>query len=149
MAAMRAVHERSPGDDEAATLYAVALLATVAMLGAIESLMSAVVADRMSGDRHNSNVELIAQGVANIVSPMFGGLPATGAIVLRVNVEPPVLATVRSLKVGERGPLMLCAPLPLKLKRLVPALKVVLELVPLADMVKLPARFTVAVFPLK
>jgi SulP family sulfate permease len=53
---------------------------TVAMLGAIESLMSAVVADRMTGDRHNPNVELVAQGVANIVSPMFGGLPATGAI---------------------------------------------------------------------
>jgi SulP family sulfate permease len=53
---------------------------TVAMLGAIESLMSAVVADRMSGDRHNPNVELVAQGVANIVSPLFGGLPATGAI---------------------------------------------------------------------
>ena len=53
---------------------------TVAMLGAIESLMSAVVADRMSGDRHNPNVELIAQGVANIASPVFGGLPATGAI---------------------------------------------------------------------
>ena len=50
------------------------------MLGAIESLMSAVVADRMSGDRHNPNVELIAQGIANIVSPLFGGLPATGAI---------------------------------------------------------------------
>ena len=53
---------------------------TVAMLGAIESLMSAVVADRMTGDRHNPNVELIAQGVANVVSPLFGGLPATGAI---------------------------------------------------------------------
>ena len=53
---------------------------TVAMLGAIESLMSAVVADRMSGDRHNPNVELIAQGVANVFSPMVGGLPATGAI---------------------------------------------------------------------
>ena len=53
---------------------------TVAMLGAIESLMSAVVADRMSGDRHNPNVELVAQGIANIVSPIFGGLPATGAI---------------------------------------------------------------------
>jgi sulfate permease, SulP family len=53
---------------------------TVAMLGAIESLLSAVVADRMSGDRHNPNTELIAQGVANIVSPLFGGLPATGAI---------------------------------------------------------------------
>ncbi len=53
---------------------------TVAMLGAIESLMSAMVADRMTGDRHNPNVELFAQGVANILSPMFGGLPATGAI---------------------------------------------------------------------
>ena len=53
---------------------------TVAMLGAIESLMSAVVADRMSGDRHNPNVELVAQGIANVASPMFGGLPATGAI---------------------------------------------------------------------
>jgi sulfate permease, SulP family len=53
---------------------------TIAMLGAIESLMSAVVADRMSGDTHNPNVELIGQGIANIFSPMFGGLPATGAI---------------------------------------------------------------------
>ena len=53
---------------------------TVAMLGAIESLLSAVVADRMSGDKHNPNTELFAQGVANIVSPLFGGLPATGAI---------------------------------------------------------------------
>ena len=53
---------------------------TVAMLGAIESLMSAVVSDRMSGGKHKPNVELIAQGVANIVSPLFGGLPATGAI---------------------------------------------------------------------
>ena len=53
---------------------------TIAMLGAIESLMSAVVSDRMSGDKHNPNVELIAQGVANIFSPLFGGLPATGAI---------------------------------------------------------------------
>jgi sulfate permease, SulP family len=53
---------------------------TVAMLGAIESLMSAVVADKLTGDRHNPNVELIAQGVANIASPLFGGLPATGAI---------------------------------------------------------------------
>jgi len=53
---------------------------TIATLGAIESLMSAVVADRMTGDRHNPNVELIAQGLANIASPLFGGLPATGAI---------------------------------------------------------------------
>jgi sulfate permease, SulP family len=53
---------------------------TVAMLGAIESLMSAVVSDRMSGGKHKPNVELIAQGVANIASPLFGGIPATGAI---------------------------------------------------------------------
>jgi sulfate permease, SulP family len=52
----------------------------VAMLGAIESLMSAVVSDRMSGTKHNPNVELVGQGVANIFSPLFGGLPATGAI---------------------------------------------------------------------
>jgi sulfate permease, SulP family len=53
---------------------------TVAILAAIESLLSAVVADSMSGDRHSSNVELVAQGVANVVSPMFGGIPVTGAI---------------------------------------------------------------------
>jgi SulP family sulfate permease len=53
---------------------------TVALLGAIESLMSAVVSDRMSGDKHNPNIELIGQGVANVFSPLFGGLPATGAI---------------------------------------------------------------------
>jgi SulP family sulfate permease len=52
----------------------------VAVLCAIESLLSAVVADGMAGDRHNSNVELVAQGVANIASPLFGGIPATGAI---------------------------------------------------------------------
>jgi len=52
----------------------------IALLGAIESLLSAVVADGMSGDRHDSNTELIAQGVANIVCPFFCGLPATGAI---------------------------------------------------------------------
>jgi len=53
---------------------------TVAMLAAVESLLSAVVADGMSGDKHNSNVELVAQGIANLVSPLFGGIPATGAI---------------------------------------------------------------------
>ncbi len=53
---------------------------TIAMLGAVESLMSAVVADRLGGDRHNPNVELIAQGVANLASPLVGGLPATGAL---------------------------------------------------------------------
>ncbi len=53
---------------------------TIAVLGAIESLLSAVVADGLSGERHDSNTELIAQGIANIVCPFFGGLPATGAI---------------------------------------------------------------------
>ncbi|MGK2934893.1 MAG: SulP family inorganic anion transporter [Gemmatimonadaceae bacterium] len=53
---------------------------TIALLGAIESLLSAVVADGMIGGRHRSNMELIAQGVANIVVPIFGGMPATGAI---------------------------------------------------------------------
>ena len=53
---------------------------TIAVLGAVESLMSAVMADRLTGDRHNPNVELIAQGVANMASPLFGGLPATGAM---------------------------------------------------------------------
>ena len=53
---------------------------TIAMLGAIESLLSAMVADGVVGDRHNSNTELIANGVANMVVPFFGGIPATGAI---------------------------------------------------------------------
>ncbi|MEO6226491.1 MAG: SulP family inorganic anion transporter [Thermomonas sp.] len=53
---------------------------TIAMLGAIESLLSAVVADGMAGTRHDSNQELIGQGVANILSPLFGGIAATGAI---------------------------------------------------------------------
>ena len=53
---------------------------TIALLGAIESLLSAVVADGMIGSNHRSNTELIAQGVANIVAPFFGGIPATGAI---------------------------------------------------------------------
>jgi sulfate permease, SulP family len=75
---------------------------TVAMLGAIESLMSAVVADRMSGDRHNPNVELVAQGVANILSPMFGGLPATGAIArtatnVRSGARTPVAGMVHAI----------------------------------------------------
>jgi SulP family sulfate permease len=53
---------------------------TIAMLAAVESLLSAMVADGMIGGRHRSNMELVAQGIANIVSPMFGGIPATGAI---------------------------------------------------------------------
>jgi len=75
---------------------------TVAMLGAIESLMSAVVSDRMSNDRHNPNVELLGQGVANIVSPMFGGLPATGAIArtatnIRSGAQSPVAGMIHSV----------------------------------------------------
>jgi len=75
---------------------------TVAMLGAIESLMSAVVADRMSNDRHNPNVELMAQGVANVFSPMFGGLPATGAIArtatnIRSGAQSPVAGIIHAL----------------------------------------------------
>jgi sulfate permease, SulP family len=53
---------------------------TVALLAAVESLLSAVVSDSMTGHRHNSNVELVAQGIANLASPLFGGIPATGAI---------------------------------------------------------------------
>ncbi|MFZ1519672.1 MAG: sulfate permease [Ignavibacteriaceae bacterium] len=53
---------------------------TIAILAAIESLLSAVVADGMIGSKHRSNMELVAQGVANIVTPLFGGIPATGAI---------------------------------------------------------------------
>ena len=75
---------------------------TIALLGAIESLLSAVVADRMSGDRHEPNVELIAQGVANVVSPLFGGLPATGAIArtatnIRSGARTPVAGMVHAL----------------------------------------------------
>ena len=53
---------------------------TIAMLGAIESLLSAMVADGVTGKKHNSNTELIGQGIANVVTPIFGGIPATGAI---------------------------------------------------------------------
>ena len=75
---------------------------TVAMLGAIESLMSAVVSDRMSGTKHNPNVELVGQGVANIMSPLFGGLPATGAIArtatnIRSGAKTPVSGMIHAL----------------------------------------------------
>jgi len=74
---------------------------TVAMLGAIESLMSAVVSDRLSGSKHNPNVELLGQGVANIFSPLFGGLPATGAIArtatnIRSGAKTPVAGMIHS-----------------------------------------------------
>ena len=69
-----------PAIDEATIVGLVGPAITIALLGAIESLLSAVVADGMIGGRHRSNTELIAQGVANVVTPIFGGIPATGAI---------------------------------------------------------------------
>ena len=68
---------------------------TVALLAALESMLSAVVADGMTDDRHNSNVELVAQGIANMVSPLFGGIPATGAIA----------RTATNIRAGARSPL--------------------------------------------
>jgi len=87
---------------------------TVAMLGAIESLMSAVVSDRMSNDKHNPNVELIGQGVANILSPLFGGLPATGAIArtatnVRSGAKTPVAGMIHALTL--LGIILFAAPL--------------------------------------
>ncbi|HEX7939712.1 MAG TPA: SulP family inorganic anion transporter, partial [Gemmatimonadaceae bacterium] len=67
---------------------------TIAMLGAIESLLSAVVADGMIGSRHRSNMELVAQGVANLAAPLVGGIPATGAIA----------RTATNIKNGARTP---------------------------------------------
>ena len=86
--------------DAAGQLLSPAL--TVAMLGAIESLMSAVVSDKMSHDKHNPNVELVAQGVANILSPLVGGLPATGAIArtatnVRAGAKTPVAGMIHAL----------------------------------------------------
>jgi sulfate permease, SulP family len=68
---------------------------TVALLAAVESLLSAVVADSMSGTKHNSNLELVAQGVANLASPLFGGIPATGAIA----------RTATNIRAGARTPI--------------------------------------------
>lgn len=75
---------------------------TIAMLGAIESLMSAVVSDRMSGEKHNPNIELVGQGIANIASPLFGGIPATGAIArtatnIRSGAKTPVAGMIHAL----------------------------------------------------
>jgi SulP family sulfate permease len=74
---------------------------TVALLAGVESLLSAVVADSMSGTRHNSNVELVAQGVANLFSPLFGGIPATGAIArtatnIRAGARTPVAGVIHA-----------------------------------------------------
>lgn len=94
---------------------------TIALLGAIESLLSAVVADRMGGDHHNPNTELVAQGIANIASPMFGGLPATGAIA----------RTATNIRAGARTPVsgMLHA---------VTLLVVLLSAAPLARFIPMP-----------
>ncbi|MGO9338199.1 MAG: SulP family inorganic anion transporter [Terracidiphilus sp.] len=87
---------------------------TVALLAALESMLSAVVADGMTGDRHNPNVELVAQGVANLVSPLFGGIPATGAIArtatnIRSGARSPVAGMVHALTL--LGILLVAAPL--------------------------------------
>ncbi len=87
---------------------------TVALLAALESLLSAVVADSMSSDKHNSNVELIAQGVANLVSPLVGGIPATGAIArtatnIRSGAKTPVAGIVHALTLALI--LLIAAPL--------------------------------------
>jgi sulfate permease, SulP family len=75
---------------------------TVAILSALESLLSAVVADSMTGDRHDSNTELMAQGVANVMTPLVGGIPVTGAIArtatnFRAGARTPVASIVHSL----------------------------------------------------
>jgi SulP family sulfate permease len=75
---------------------------TVAILAALESMLSAVVADGMTGDRHNPNVELAAQGIANMLSPLFGGIPATGAIArtatnIRSGARSPVAGMVHAI----------------------------------------------------
>ena len=76
----------------------------IAFLAAVESLLSAIVADRMIGGRHRSNAELLAQGAANIVSPLFGGLPATGAIArtatnVRAGGQTPIAGIVHALAI--------------------------------------------------
>jgi SulP family sulfate permease len=95
---------------------------TVAALGAIESLLSAVVADGMIGGRHRSNQELLAQGIANIASPLFGGIPATGAIA----------RTATNVKNGGRTPVA-------GMVHAITLLLVLLTAGPLADLIPLAA----------
>lgn len=87
---------------------------TVALLAALESMLSAVVADGMTGDRHNPNVELMAQGIANLASPVFGGIPATGAIArtatnIRAGARTPVSGIIHALTL--LAVLLVAAPL--------------------------------------
>jgi sulfate permease, SulP family len=98
----RLPHLSVPAPKPSLLLHLLSPAVTIAMLGAIESLMSAVVSDRMSHDKHNPNVELIAPGVANVFSPLFGGLPATGAIArtatnIRSGAKSPVAGMVHAL----------------------------------------------------
>ncbi len=87
-------HFRLPDVDPASVRPLLAPAFSIALLAAIESLLSAVVADGMIGTRHKSNTELIAQGIANIASPLFGGMPATGAIA----------RTATNIRMGARTP---------------------------------------------
>jgi len=87
---------------------------TVAVLGSLESLLSAVVADSLTGDRHHSNAELVAQGVANLFVPLIGGIPVTGAIArtgtnIRSGAKSPIAALVHSLTL--LAIVLVCAPL--------------------------------------
>jgi SulP family sulfate permease len=93
---------------------------TVALLAAVESLLSAVVADSMTGDRHNSNAELMAQGVANVITPLVAGIPVTGAIA----------RTATNFRSGGRSPVA-------GLVHAVTLLVIVLLLAPLASYVPL------------
>ncbi len=94
---------------------------TIAMLAAVESLLSCVVADGMIGDKHNSNAELVAQGAGNILSALFGGIPATGAIA----------RTAANIKNGGRTPIA-------GMVHAVVLLAVLLVLMPLASYIPMP-----------
>jgi SulP family sulfate permease len=101
---------------------------TVAMLAAVESLLSAVVGDSMTGDRHNSNTELIAQGAANLIVPLVGGIPVTGAIA----------RTATNFRSGARSPIA-------GIIHAVTLLAVILALAPLAKYIPL-ATLAAALF---
>lgn len=99
----------------------VPVAAVIAILGAIESLLSATVADGVIGDRHDSNTELIAQGIANVVTPLFGGIPATGAIA----------RTMTNINNGGRTPIA-------GIVHAVVLLMILLFLMPLAQYIPMP-----------
>jgi len=102
---------------------------TIALLGAIESLLSAVVADGLANDRHDSNTELVAQGLANLVCPFFGGIPVTGAIA----------RTSANVKAGARTPIA-------GLVHALTLLVIVLFFAPLAQYVPIGAIAAVLIF---